>query len=176
MKRWISLHTLAVLGAAIMLAAFGLFLTKQPAVARENDADCTKETVCMENPVSRQQTLAPRYCKDASRGSQRTDALSLREAGWVNCEQSSKPPSVTLPGTEPPVSAPILPAGSQVIYGKYGFGSCGSDSQCFVAGCSAQFCSSDPELITTCEFRDDFPDTSKFRCGCFMQQCEWIRK
>jgi eight-cysteine-cluster-containing protein len=59
---------------------------------------------------------------------------------------------------------------------KYSSGSCKVDVDCYPAGCSTHYCSSDPKLITTCEFRDDFPSEEEFDCGCVEKTCVWFEK
>ena len=57
---------------------------------------------------------------------------------------------------------------------KYAQGNCKRDSDCTPAGCSKQVCSSDPNLITTCEVRSDFPDIFVYTCGCVKEKCAWL--
>ena len=57
---------------------------------------------------------------------------------------------------------------------KYAKGSCERDSDCVTAGCSKQFCSDDPNLISTCEVRPDFPDIFVYTCGCVKNKCAWF--
>jgi eight-cysteine-cluster-containing protein len=56
---------------------------------------------------------------------------------------------------------------------KYSEGTCSTDAECVPAGCSSQICSNDPDIITTCEIRDDFPDTDIYSCGCVENTCAW---
>lgn len=59
---------------------------------------------------------------------------------------------------------------------KYSSGTCEADNDCYPAGCSTHYCSSDPELITTCEFGEDFPSEEEFDCGCVEKTCVWYEK
>ena len=55
-------------------------------------------------------------------------------------------------------------------------GECESDDDCFVGGCSGQVCSSDEEVMTTCEWREEYgcyQDREVTRCGCFEGKCGW---
>lgn len=58
---------------------------------------------------------------------------------------------------------------------KYAQGRCQADSDCLPAGCSSQICSSDPDIVTTCEFREDFPDKNVYDCGCLEAKCVWYK-
>ena len=59
---------------------------------------------------------------------------------------------------------------------KYSNGTCKKNSDCTPAGCSSHICSNDPDLITTCEYRDDFPDILIYSCGCVNGLCVWFEK
>ena len=58
---------------------------------------------------------------------------------------------------------------------KYAQGTCEADEECSPAGCSAQVCTNDPGLITTCEIKEDFPDKNIFSCGCIKTRCVWYK-
>lgn len=58
---------------------------------------------------------------------------------------------------------------------KYAVGDCRQDADCTPAGCSLQFCSSKPKIITTCEIREDFPANKNYQCGCVDQKCAWFK-
>lgn len=58
---------------------------------------------------------------------------------------------------------------------KYSYGSCTKNSDCTPAGCSSQICSSEPKLLTTCEFAQDFPDKKVYTCGCLNKTCVWYK-
>ena len=58
---------------------------------------------------------------------------------------------------------------------KYSQGFCKTDSDCTPIGCSSQLCSSDPDIITTCEFSEDFPDKNVYDCGCVEVKCVWYK-
>ena len=59
---------------------------------------------------------------------------------------------------------------------KYSHGQCQQDDDCVMVGCSLQVCSSDENLITTCEIGGDSPDRMKYACGCIVSTCGWYRK
>lgn len=59
---------------------------------------------------------------------------------------------------------------------KYGYGTCNTDSDCVPTGCSAELCSSDETLMTTCEVKPDAPDTNTYSCGCVEGMCSWYLK
>ncbi|MGB6839343.1 MAG: hypothetical protein WBD86_03150 [Microgenomates group bacterium] len=71
--------------------------------------------------------------------------------------------------------------GAKIIYKdekgepKYALGTCKIDSDCVPAGCSSQLCSNDLDIITTCEFREDFPDKNIYSCGCIEKKCAWYK-
>jgi eight-cysteine-cluster-containing protein len=52
-------------------------------------------------------------------------------------------------------------------------GTCGDDSDCFAAGCSSHYCSSNPDIVTTCEYSKDYPSEEIYKCGCFEEKCAW---
>ena len=56
---------------------------------------------------------------------------------------------------------------------KYAQGDCQIKADCQPAGCSMHVCSNNPELITTCELVDDFPDKEVYKCGCIENRCLW---
>ena len=58
---------------------------------------------------------------------------------------------------------------------KYSLGSCQNNSECNPAGCSSEICSNDPNLVTTCLFRSDYPDKSVYACGCIENTCVWYK-
>lgn len=59
---------------------------------------------------------------------------------------------------------------------RYSHGACTQDSQCSVIGCSLEMCSSNKDLMTTCEINGDFPDKNKYACGCIKDWCGWYAK
>lgn len=59
---------------------------------------------------------------------------------------------------------------------KYAVGTCSTDSDCYVAGCSSEMCADTLDLITTCEVKPDAPDPSMYSCGCYEGNCAWISK
>ena len=59
---------------------------------------------------------------------------------------------------------------------RFSRGTCANDRDCFVGGCSGEVCSSEPDVISTCEYSEDFPSTEKFECGCVNMVCGWRNK
>jgi len=59
---------------------------------------------------------------------------------------------------------------------RFSYGSCQKDSDCSPIGCSLEMCSSDPNLMTTCELGADFPNPEKYACGCIVDTCGWYLK
>lgn len=59
---------------------------------------------------------------------------------------------------------------------RYSHGSCTTDNECFNIGCSLEMCSSDKDLMTTCIIDGDFPDRTKYACGCIKDKCGWYEK
>lgn len=58
---------------------------------------------------------------------------------------------------------------------KYAQGNCKSNSDCNLAGCSSQICSSDPSIATTCELIADHPKDQNYSCGCIESKCAWYK-
>ncbi len=58
---------------------------------------------------------------------------------------------------------------------KYAVGLCHTNADCFKGGCSSQLCANEPGLISTCEYREDFPDTNIYSCECFQNSCAWVK-
>lgn len=53
---------------------------------------------------------------------------------------------------------------------------CKTDDDCVVGGCSSQLCALATEvnnLVTTCEYREEYSCLSQTTCGCFKGQCGW---
>lgn len=53
---------------------------------------------------------------------------------------------------------------------------CTADTDCASAGCSGQICTTTekaPNIITTCEFRDEWSCLAKTSCGCVKNKCQW---
>ncbi len=59
---------------------------------------------------------------------------------------------------------------------RFSQGDCQSDTECFIIGCSLEMCSSDKNLMTTCEIGGNFPDKAKYACGCVKDKCGWYLK
>lgn len=58
---------------------------------------------------------------------------------------------------------------------KYATGLCKTNADCFMGGCSSQICSNEPGLITTCIYREDYPDLNVYSCECFQNSCAWVK-
>lgn len=68
--------------------------------------------------------------------------------------------------TSAPTSEDIVPVASECVL----------DSDCARAGCSGQLCmptSQAADIITTCEFRDEYVCYQQATCGCVEGQCDW---
>ena len=93
-----------------------------------------------------------------------------RRRQWFRTCRGSKVSQVIVYGTHPETGecrqfpTPCdVPEGWEVSYegcpgdqeGKGEAGECESDDDCFVGGCSGQVCSSDEEVMTTCEWREE---------------------
>lgn len=53
---------------------------------------------------------------------------------------------------------------------------CGSNADCVPAGCSSQLCVSDSEagdIVTTCEYREEYACLKFTACGCVENKCQW---
>lgn len=59
---------------------------------------------------------------------------------------------------------------------RYSQGNCLQDSDCFVGGCSGEVCGSEPDIVTTCEFSENFPSVKDFQCECVSGVCGWREK
>lgn len=59
---------------------------------------------------------------------------------------------------------------------RFSRGTCAKNNDCFVGGCSGEVCSSEADVISTCEFSEDFPSAKKFECGCVDKMCGWRNK
>ncbi|MBS3151539.1 eight-cysteine-cluster domain-containing protein [Candidatus Woesearchaeota archaeon] len=54
---------------------------------------------------------------------------------------------------------------------------CASNSDCAVVGCSSQLCvSADKasEIITTCEYREEYSCLKLTSCDCINNKCQWL--
>ncbi|MBI2508057.1 eight-cysteine-cluster domain-containing protein [Candidatus Woesearchaeota archaeon] len=54
---------------------------------------------------------------------------------------------------------------------------CTSDSECAPAGCSGQICApaeKTSEIITTCEYREEYSCLKLTSCGCVDNKCAWL--
>ena len=53
---------------------------------------------------------------------------------------------------------------------------CSTDSECAPAGCSGQICASGEkakEIITTCEYKEEYSCLKLTSCGCVNNKCAW---
>jgi|ETNmetMinimDraft_2_1059921.scaffolds.fasta_scaffold155328_1 eight-cysteine-cluster-containing protein len=53
---------------------------------------------------------------------------------------------------------------------------CTKDSDCAIAGCSSQVCTSvdkSDDLITTCEYLEEYKCLELSNCGCVDNKCQW---
>ena len=53
---------------------------------------------------------------------------------------------------------------------------CNKDSDCALAGCSSQLCVSaekTSEIMTTCEYREEYSCLKLTNCGCTDNKCMW---
>lgn len=58
---------------------------------------------------------------------------------------------------------------------RFSNGSCTEDTDCLVTGCSGEVCGNE-SVITTCEYREDFPNKRTHTCGCVQKKCGWRSK
>ena len=56
---------------------------------------------------------------------------------------------------------------------RFSQGICDNNGDCFVGGCSGEVCSSEKNVISTCEFSDSFPSVRDWQCGCVSGICGW---
>jgi len=59
---------------------------------------------------------------------------------------------------------------------RFSSGNCQTDADCHNIGCSLQMCSSDSDLVITCEIGGEFPDRNIYACGCILNTCGWYKK
>ena len=57
---------------------------------------------------------------------------------------------------------------------RYSYGQCEKDGDCGVTGCSLEMCTSNPNMVTTCELLGEVPDKEKYECGCIKDVCGWF--
>lgn len=53
---------------------------------------------------------------------------------------------------------------------------CNKDTDCNVAGCSSQICTTKEEaknIITTCEFKQEYECLNLTSCKCLSNKCQW---
>ena len=58
---------------------------------------------------------------------------------------------------------------------KYASGTCVKDTDCQPTGCSMELCASE-NIFSTCEVKEDMPDTNVFSCLCNEGLCAWAQK
>lgn len=54
---------------------------------------------------------------------------------------------------------------------------CSTNNDCAPAGCSSQICVSAEkasQIITTCEYREEYSCLKLTSCGCFNNKCAWL--
>jgi eight-cysteine-cluster-containing protein len=59
---------------------------------------------------------------------------------------------------------------------KYSQGTCQQDEECFADGCNLEVCTSDKNIVTTCEIGGGLPEKNKYACGCIKDVCGWYLK
>ena len=55
---------------------------------------------------------------------------------------------------------------------------CSTDADCAAAGCSGQICTTATkaaDIITTCEYRDEYSCLQYTNCGCTEGKCNWAQ-
>lgn len=51
---------------------------------------------------------------------------------------------------------------------------CATDNDCAPAGCSGQICAPQgKDIITTCEFKEEYKCVEFTSCGCISNKCQW---
>jgi serpin B len=50
---------------------------------------------------------------------------------------------------------------------------CNQDSDCFIGGCSSHICSPNKDIITTCEWREEYDCVRLTSCSCIDGKCGW---
>ncbi len=54
---------------------------------------------------------------------------------------------------------------------------CTTNNDCGIGGCSGQVCTTKeeaPNIITTCEYREEYSCYKLTSCGCVNNKCQWI--
>lgn len=59
---------------------------------------------------------------------------------------------------------------------RYSHGECKQDHDCVKQGCNLEMCTSDKNLMTTCEIDGNAPDKNIYNCGCIKDTCGWFLK
>ena len=57
---------------------------------------------------------------------------------------------------------------------RYSNGECKQDHDCTKQGCNLEVCTSDENLLTTCEIGGNTPDKEHYNCGCIKDTCGWF--
>lgn len=84
-----------------------------------------------------------------------------------------------IPVPWPNEQQPIAPEASPVsdIYtsgnSRFSQGRCTTSSECQSAGCSAEVCTSQGDVVTTCELLENHPATAGLTCQCVRGVCGW---
>lgn len=55
---------------------------------------------------------------------------------------------------------------------RFSQGTCATDADCQVSGCSGEVCGREA-TITTCEYSPSFPSERRYQCGCVVSVCGW---
>lgn len=59
---------------------------------------------------------------------------------------------------------------------RFSYGDCRKDADCSTGGCSGELCTSEKDLVTTCEELNNAPDIETYSCGCIVDTCGWYLK
>lgn len=52
-------------------------------------------------------------------------------------------------------------------------GKCTTDSDCFVTGCNAEICSTNPSGFSSCEWKTEYGCLRRTTCNCIEGECSW---
>lgn len=58
---------------------------------------------------------------------------------------------------------------------KYANGACSKDSECSLAGCSSELCTSQTGIVSACIAIKDHPQDLGYTCGCYKNKCSWLK-
>ena len=59
---------------------------------------------------------------------------------------------------------------------RFSKGVCSQDTDCEAQGCSKEICTSQKDVMSTCEVLENAPDKEKYACGCIKDRCGWYLK